>query len=195
MTDKHFKVALILLTLPLSFGGDTTGGATAKTAGAVDANYLQSLKESAKGHRGFQSADVAGRFGAVTDGLAGTPGTFVSSFDAVETKRDAKCLSSNINCIAGGEYSTAGNSAMGFPMYDAFNNSETSQYSHGTGSAGPLGPGSGFSGGGGGSGGGSGNGPTSTPIATPEPGSFVLLAGGLLMLAGLARQRRQRYAA
>ena len=50
----------------------------------------------------------------------------------------------------------------------------------------------GFTGGGGG---GSGTGPTSTPIATPEPGSFAMLAGGLLMLAGLARRRRERNAA
>jgi len=207
MNDKHFKVALILLTLPLSFGGGTTAGtAAAKTIGAADGNNLLSLKGSARGHRGFQPADVPVRFGASLggfgDGLGRTPGTFVSSFGAVDTN----CLSSttvnqnptvdrlNADCFPAGNNSNTGSSAMGFPMYDSFKNSETSQYSHVTGSVGPLGPGSGFFGGGG-SGGGSGNGPTSTPIATPEPGSFVLLASGLILLAGLASRRRQRNAA
>jgi hypothetical protein len=80
---------------------------------------------------------------------------------------------------------------MGLPMYDSSNNSETSQYSHVAESAGPLGPGGGALGGGGSSG----TGPTSTPIAAPEPGSFALLAGGLLMLAGLALRRGHRNAA
>jgi len=205
MNDKHFKVALILLTLPLSFGGGTAAGTTAaKTIGDADANNLLSLKESARNHRGFQPADVPGRFGAsisgIADGLGRESGMFVSSFGA----NDTNCVSSttlnqnpevdrlNANCFPGGDNSIAGNSSTGFPIYDSSNNSDTSQYSHVVGSAYPLGPAGGF---GGGPGGGSGTGPNSTPIATPEPGSFVLLVGGLLALAGLAGRRRQRNAA
>jgi hypothetical protein len=202
MNDKHFKVALILLTLPLSFGGGTTAGTMAKTTGAADTNSFPSFKKSATGSRGFRSSDVAGRFGAspsdFADDLGRTPGAFVSSFGAVDTN----CLSSttvnqnpeldrpNGDCFPAGNNSSAGNSAMGFPMYDSSSNSETSQYSHVAGSAGPLGPAGAFGGGIG-----SGTGPTSTPIATPEPGSLVLLVGGLLTLAGLAGRRRQRNAA
>lgn len=203
MNDKHFKVALILLTLPLSFGGGTTAGTMAvKPVDAADANNFLSLKKSATGSRGFRPSDVAGRFGAspdnFADGLGRAPGTFVSSFSSADTN----CLSSTGvnqnpeldhpygNCLPVGGNSSAGNSAMGFPMYDSFNNSEISQYSHVAGSAGPLGPAGAFGGGVG-----SGTGPTSTPIATPEPGSFALLAGALLALAGLAGRRRKRNAA
>jgi PEP-CTERM motif-containing protein len=196
MSDKHYKVALILLTLPLSFGGGTSAG---KTTGAADANNLLSLKESTAGHRGFQPTDVAGRFGASSsdfgDGLGRIPEMYVSSFGVAAIKRDASCVNLNSSCLSTGDTFSAGNSAMGFPMYDSFRNSETSQYSHSAGSAGPLGPGGGSFGGGGGGGGGSSAGPTSTPIATPEPGSFMLLAGGLILLAGLAGRRRQRNAA
>nr|HEV7952601.1 PEP-CTERM sorting domain-containing protein [Candidatus Acidoferrales bacterium] len=190
MNDKHYKAALILLTLPLSFGGGTTtGAAEGKPFGTEDTSNLLPLKGSAAGTRGFKTGDVAGRFGAGPDdfagGLGSAPGTFVSSFGAAGIKADANCFNSDGNCFPGGS------SAMGFPMYDSSNNSETSQYSHVAGSAGPLGPAGGFLGGGGGSG----SGPTSTPIATPEPGSFALLAGGLLMLAGLALRRVRRSAA
>jgi hypothetical protein len=191
MTDKHYKVALILLTLPLSFGGGTSAE---KTTGAADANNLLSLNRPATGHRGFQPADVAGRFGAgpsdFGDSPGGTPGTFVSSFGAAGIKRDPNCVNLNGNCLSAGDNFSTGSSAMGFPMYDSFKNSETSQYSHSAGSAGQLGAGGGSFGGGGSS-----TEPTSTPIATPESGSLVLLTGGLTMLAGLASRRRQRSAA
>jgi hypothetical protein len=201
MNDKHFKVALILLTLPLSFGGGTTAGTTAKLNDTADANNSLSLKKSAMSSRGFRASDVAGRFGASPNGFAdgvGRPsGTFVSSISAVETNclsgtavnRNAELDHPNADCFPSGNNLRTGNSAMGFPMYDSFNNSETSRYSRAAGSMGPLGPTGAFGGAVGSS-----VGPTSTPIATPEPGSFVLLAGGLLMLAGLASRRRQRNA-
>jgi|HubBroStandDraft_3_1064219.scaffolds.fasta_scaffold25235_2 hypothetical protein len=201
MNDKHYKAALILLTLPLSFGGGTTtGSAAGKAFGDTDASNRLSLKAAATGTRGFKTGDVAGRFGAsptdFADGLGRISGTFVSSFGKADTNCDNSATEIpesdhlNANCFAGGDNPGAGNSAMGFPVYDSSNNSETSQYSHVAGSAGTTGPAGGSVGGGG-----SGSGPTSTPIATPEPGSFVLLAGGLLMLAGLASRRRQRFAA
>jgi hypothetical protein len=202
MNDKHYKAALILLTLPLSFGGGTTtGSAAGKAFGDTDANNRLSLKAAATGTRGFKTGDVAGRFGAsptdFADGLGRNSGTFDSSFGKADTNCNNSATESpeadplNANCFAGGDNPSTGNSTMGFPVYDASNNSETSQYSHVAGSAGPIGPAGGSFGGGGGSG----TDPTSTPIATPEPGSFAMLAGGLLMLAGLARRRRERNAA
>jgi hypothetical protein len=59
MNDKHYKAALILLTLPLSFGGGTTAGAAAgKPFGDTDGNNFLSLKGSATGTRGFKAGDV-----------------------------------------------------------------------------------------------------------------------------------------
>lgn len=206
MNDKHYKVALILLTLPLSFGGGTAGGTSAKAIGAADANNQLSLKEPTRGHRGFQPADVPGRFdeslSGFADGWGRSPSSFVSSFGASGIKRNANCLGAitegpeadrlNGDCFPARDNSGVGNSSMGFPMYNSSKNSEISQHSHEAGSARPISVEGGFFGGV--SGGGSGSGPTSTPTATPEPGSFVLLAGGLIMLVGLAR-RRQRGAA
>jgi hypothetical protein len=207
MIDKHYKVAMILLTLPLSFGGGNAR-TTAKTIGAADSKNLLTLK-SATGSHGFRTTDVAGRFGAspgdFAGGLGHAPGTFVSSFNVAGTTRDANCLNATLeienpqvewlngDCLpSGGEKSIGGNSNMGFPMYDSSKNFDTSQYSRVAGGSGTFGPAGGVFGG---SGGGSSTGPTSTPVATPEPGSFVLLAGGLLMLAGLVLRRGQRKAA
>jgi hypothetical protein len=208
MIDKHYKVALILLTLPLSFGGGTTAGPAPKTSAAADANSLLTLK-TAGGHQGFRPADVAGRFSTTSSEFVGgfehAPDAFVSSFDAAGTTRDANCLKAttkignpqverlNGDCFPSGENFSAGNSGMDLPVYDSSTNSDRSQYSHVAGSAGLIASTGGvYAGGsGGGSGGSSGTEPTSTPIATPEPGSFVLLAGGLLMLAGFAVRRRQ----
>ena len=130
MIDKHYKVALVATeALPCyRSGGGMTAGTTAKTIGAADANNLLSLKGAVTGHRGFQAADVAGRFGAspsgFTDGLGRAPGTFVSLFDAAGIRRDFNCLNAPTgiesaqverlkgDCFPGGNNAVAENSAI-----------------------------------------------------------------------------------
>jgi len=187
---------MIVLVLPLSFGGDTTAGTRpVEATSASDVNYSHSLKNATAHGLGLTAADVAGRFA----GDLGRPiGTFVSPFDAAATRgvltceppanadEDPEVRSVNEDCFsADGGPLSAESSAIGFPLYDSFNGSDTSEYSHTAGSASLIGPGLGGASGPIGSGPGNGN----TPIATPEPGTLMLLACGLITLAGLARRQ------
>ena len=78
-------------------------------------------------------------------------------------------------------------------MYDSFRGSDTAQYSHAGGNTGPIVGGAGGGVGGGGSVGAIVNDPVNpvAPISTPEPGTLMMLATGLLIL-GIAARRQIR---
>jgi len=179
MTDKHFLYALIVLLLPLSFGVDTAAGTkTPEMIGASNTSHSASLKNAIPGLRGFTINDVPRRFGAIpsvyTADIGQPIATFVSSFDAPVRRADTDAARLEID----------------FPLYESFSGSDASAYSRSGGSVWPIGIGVG---------GGRGAAPLGTmprnpniPITTPEPGTFLMLACGLLTLAGLTRRRMLR---
>jgi hypothetical protein len=206
MRDKHFITALILLVLPLSFGGDSSTGTKAGSElDAASAKFRQSQKRTT---HGFTAAEMAALLLAGTPigngDVARTSESFVSSFDVTRSREDARCGSAtdvngnpeienlNADCFAiDGVSLNTKSSASGFPMYDRFSGSDRSQYSRTSGTPGPFGVGIG---------GGGGVGPIGTEpanpvvpvvpvVATPEPGTLLLLLGGLLTLGGFARRR------
>jgi hypothetical protein len=200
MKDKHFIIALALLVLPLSFGGDSTAGT--KAAADMDASNRASLKRNGHVMHGFTVAEMAALLAGSRIGssdMGKTSESFVSSFDANRSREDVGCgnttnltsdpkldnLISNCFAVDGGS-ANAKSSAAGFPMYDSFKGSETAQYSHTSGNSGPIG---------GGAGGGSTNpivnGPVNpnAPISAAEPGTLMMLMAGLLTLGTFARRR------
>jgi hypothetical protein len=209
MKDKHFVIALILLILPVSFGGDLSAGSKAAAEmDAANANSRLAAQRRMHAVHGFTAAEMAALLAGSPighDHMGQTSGVFVSSFDATKSREDVRCdpgtnetgnrefNSMNADCFAvTGGSANMKSSASGFPMYDSFSGSDTTQHS-GAASSGPFGIGAG-----GGAGGG-GNGPISpgpinpnVPISTPEPGTLFLLAGGLVMLGMIARQRTHR---
>ena len=196
MRDKHFVIALTLLVLPLSFGGDSSAGT--KAAAEMDATNAKFRLSQKRVTHGFTAAQMAALLAGTPFGngdTARTSESFVSSFDATRGQEDARCgsatnLSADCFAIDGGSGNTK-SSASGFPMYDRFNGSDSSQHSGTAGSAGPLGVGIG----GGGGGGSTGPGPLDPVVpvvpvvTTPEPETLMLLIGGLLMLGGFARRK------
>ena len=171
---------------------------------AANANSRLALKRGTHVAHGFTAAQMATMFAGSPigyDDMGRTNGLFLSSFDVTKSRGDLRCgsatnamadqKSKNLgdDCFASdGRSSNTNTSASGFPMYDSFTGSETAQHSGGVGS-GPYGLGAGGSGGGG-------NGPIgpgpvnpTVPISTPEPGTLMLLASGLLVLGGLAKRR------
>jgi hypothetical protein len=203
--DKHFIIALTALILPLSFGGGSAAGT--KAAAEMNASHRASAKRQNYVTHGFTVAEMAALLAGSRIGssdIGSTNELFVSSLDA---NRDARCGNAmsdtkldklNGDCIAiNGGSSNARNSASGFPMYDSFKGSDTSQYSHSAGNSGLIGAGAG---GGGGVGGGSVNpivndpvNPTVT-ISAPEPGTLMMLVSGLLMFGIFARRRMRSVA-
>lgn len=195
MKDKHFIIALALLVLPLSFGGDSSAGT--KTAAEMDASHRASAKRQNHVIHGFTAAEMAALLAGSRIGSSDTGKTselFQSSLTANKSGDDARC-GTNCFAITGGSPST-NNSASGFPMYDSFRGSDSSQYSHVGGNTGLVGG----AGGGGVVGGGTANpivndpiNPT-TPISAPEPGTLTMLGIGLLMLGMFARRRMRSVA-
>jgi hypothetical protein len=205
MTEKHYAIALALLLLPISFGSDSSAGMT----DATDAGSFQELKNPTRAGDGFTAADMASLPAANpvsdTNNFGQPIESFVSSFDASMTRADVNCgrpesvtenlADDNLNsdCLpTAGVARGATSSAAGFPMYDSYSGSETSQYSRAGGSSGPIS----VAFGGGGSGGpiGSGPGNPDVPVSTPEPGTLLLSVCGLLMFAAISTRRLLRNA-
>jgi hypothetical protein len=208
MKDKHLIITLALLVLPLSFGGGSTAGT--KAAADMDASHRASARRQNHVMHGFTVAEMAALLAGSRIGSSDvekTNGLFVSSLDANKSREDARCGSSinatsntkvdesNADCFAiSGGTANAMNSASGFPMYDSFKGSDTSQYFHTGGSNGLTGVGAGGGGVGGGSAGPIVNEPINpnAPISAPEPGTLLMLASGLLLLGMFARLRIRR---
>ncbi len=196
MRDKHFVIALTLLVLPLSFGGDSSAGT--KAAAEMNAANTKFRLSQMRVTHGFTAAQMEALLAGSRIGngdMARTSESFVSSFDATKAREDSRCGSAtnlNADCFAidGGSANTK-SSASGFPMYDRFSGSDSSQHSGTAGGTGPVGVGIG----GGGGGGPIGPGqvepvvPVVPVIATPEPGTLMQLVSGLLMLGGFARRK------
>lgn len=204
MRDKHFIIAVTLLVLPLSFGGGSSAGTKASSEmNAAIAKFRQSQKRTIHGFTNADTAELLAGMPIGHDDMARTSESFVSLFDASRSREDARCGSAtNLNgdCFAiNGDAVNTNSSASGFPMYDRFSGSDSSQYSGTAGSVGSNGVGVG---GGGIVGGGSIDpGPVNPVVpvvpvvATPEPGTLMLLLSGLLMLGGFARRRMRSAAA
>jgi hypothetical protein len=204
MNQKHFASALIFLLLPLSFGvGKTDATKTEGTTGASDPIQFQ-----IDTLHGFTAADISRRQSVFTTDVADDSGlpitTFVSSFDASVTRIDGRCerpinrnKNPGVNRLNGDCLSAGGaQGTMGFPMYDSFSGSDRSQYSRTVGALGGIGPGLGAGGGSIGPGSGTVTNPVVNPaIVTPEPGTILLLAIGLLSLAAVAGRRARRVTA
>jgi hypothetical protein len=201
MKDKHFITALALLVLPLSFGGGSAAGT--KAAAEMDASHREFRKQHRYVAHGFTVAEMAALVAGspIGSGDASKPNElFVSSLDAnrytpcggtANVAADAKLGKLNGDCFALSSGAVnAKTSASGFPMYDSFRGSETSQYSHAGGNSGVIGGGSG-GGPGSGSAGPIPNDPANpnAPISAPEPGTLMMLASGLLILGTFARRR------
>jgi hypothetical protein len=197
MRDKHFVIALALLVLPLSFGGDLSAGSKAAAEmNVANTNIRLGAKRRIHIAHGFTAAQIAALIAGspiARDDMGQTTGVFVSSFDATNSHEDMRCGPADCFAVAGSS-AFVKSSASGFPMYDSFSGSDTAQH-FGAAGSGPFGIGAGGSGGAPGSGNGPiGPGPVNpnVPISTPEPGTLLLLASGLLMLGALARQQMRR---
>lgn len=198
MSERNVLTTIIVLLLPLSFGLDPGPGRDMPQN--ADMGYFSGENRGPRPHQAGSFGDLFVRpsvipsvipieFAANSIGPIRDPGVFESSLSGNATDESVSCNdSSNVSdvteateppaeCSSIGAAKNARRFDIGFPLQESFNGVISTDDNRNPGDVGPIG---------------GGRKPTpDTPIPTPEPGSLLTLACGLMALGGLAWKRSQ----